>query len=63
METGCDEHIYYFQKLWNNLKESGVSMVFDDYGMGYSDTYRLGNLTPKDIKINRHLTLRALSSS
>ena len=35
----------------------------DDYGTGYSNAYRLSNLTPHYIKIDRVLTQKALSSN
>ena len=37
--------------------------VLDDYGTGYSNAYRLSNLTPHYIKIDRVLTQKALSSN
>ena len=45
------------------IKEEGITLVLDDYGTGYSNAYRLSNLTPHYIKIDRVLTQKALSSN
>lgn len=45
------------------MKKEGITLILDDYGTGYSNAYRLGNLTPHYIKIDRVLTQKALSSS
>ena len=45
------------------MKEEGITLILDDYGTGYSNAYRLSNLTPHYIKIDRVLTQKALSSN
>ena len=50
-------------KIVAKLKEEGITLVLDDYGTGYSNAYRLSNLTPHYIKIDRVLTQKALSSN
>ena len=45
------------------MKKEGITLILDDYGTGYSNAYRLGNLTPHYIKIDHVLTQKALSSS
>lgn len=62
-ESGCLENTYHYKKLWSSLKKEGITLILDDYGTGYSNAYRLGNLTPHYIKIDRVLTQKALSSS
>ena len=62
-ESGYLENTYHYKKLWSSLKEEGITLVLDDYGTGYSNAYRLSNLTPHYIKIDRVLTQKALSSN
>ena len=62
-ESGYLENTYHYKKLWSSLKKEGITLILDDYGTGYSNAYRLGNLTPHYIKIDRVLTQKALSSS
>ncbi len=62
-ESGYLENTYHYKKLWSSLKEEGITLVLDDYGTGYSNAYRLSNLTPHYIKIDRALTQKALSSN
>lgn len=62
-ESGYLENTYHYKKLWSSLKKEGITLILDDYGTGYSNAYRLGNLTPHYIKIDRVLTQKALSLS
>lgn len=62
-ESGYLENTYHYKKLWSSLKKEGITLILDDYGTGYSNAYRLGNLTPHYIKIDRVLTQKALSSN
>ena len=55
-ESGYLENTYHYKKLWSSLKKEGITLILDDYGTGYSNAYRLGNLTPHYIKIDRVLT-------
>ena len=62
-ESGYLENTYHYKKLWSSLKEEGITLILDDYGTGYSNAYRLSDLTPHYIKIDRVLTQKALSSN
>ena len=62
-ESGYLENTYHYKKLWSTLKEEGITLILDDYGTGYSNAYRLSDLTPHYIKIDRVLTQKALSSN
>lgn len=61
-ESGPFDTNPHFTQLWQDLKNTGISLILDDYGTGYSNNHRLGSLYPHYIKIDRDFTMNALSS-
>jgi diguanylate cyclase (GGDEF)-like protein len=61
-ESGFLEYTPPVRRVWNHLKEFGVSIAIDDFGTGYSNLQSIGNLTPNVVKIDRGFTVKALSN-
>lgn len=61
-ESGYLGNNPHFKKLWNKLKSEGIAVIIDDFGTGYSNVHRLSDLYPRYIKIDRSLTMKAISS-
>lgn len=50
------------QKIWNNLRQYGVSIALDDFGTGYSNFMNISHMTPTVVKLDRGFTLKALKN-
>ncbi|MFQ9072130.1 MAG: EAL domain-containing protein [Faecalibacillus faecis] len=55
-ESGYLENTYHYKKLLVIIERRRDYAILDDYGTGYSNAYRLSDLTPHYIKIDRVLT-------
>lgn len=60
-ESGYLEENPHFTKLWNGLKEHGISLALDDFGTGYSNLHCLCDLRPSCVKIDRTFINKALN--
>lgn len=61
-ESGFLESDERFSKLWERLKDNGISLALDDFGTGYSNFHYLYDLRPNIIKIDRSFTAKALEN-
>ena len=61
-ESGFIESNHSFINFCEQLKENGVLLALDDFGTGYSNFHYLYNLKPNKIKIDRSLTMSALTN-
>lgn len=61
-ESGYLENTPSVRKVWEHLKDFGVSIAIDDFGTGYSNLQSIGNLTPHVVKLDRGFTMKALHS-
>ncbi len=61
-ESGFIESNHSFITFCEQLKENGVLLALDDFGTGYSNFHYLYNLKPNKIKIDRSLTMSALTN-
>lgn len=50
------------QKIWNNLRQYGVSIALDDFGTGYSNFLNISHMTPTVVKLDRGFTVKALKN-
>lgn len=49
-------------KIWENLRNYGVTIALDDFGTGYSNLMNIGNMTPNVVKLDRGFTIKALKN-
>lgn len=61
-ESGYLENTPSVKRVWNHLKQFGVSIAIDDFGTGYSNLQSIGNMTPHIVKIDRGFTIKALQN-
>ena len=61
-ESGELESSYQIQKIWDNLRQFGVSIALDDFGTGYSNFMNISDMTPNVVKLDRGFTLKALKN-
>lgn len=61
-ESGFLESNETFISFCEGLKENGVLLALDDFGIGYSNFHYLYNLSPDSIKIDRGFTVKALNN-
>lgn len=50
------------QRVWNNLRQYGVSIALDDFGTGYSNLMNISDMTPNVVKLDRGFTIKALKN-
>lgn len=50
------------QRVWNNLRQYGVSIALDDFGTGYSNLMNISDMTPNVVKLDRGFTVKALKN-
>ncbi len=62
-ESGFLQNDMVVRKTWNRLHNNGVTLAIDDFGTGYSNFSDLGDLHPELLKIDRTLTMRAISDT
>lgn len=61
-ESGFLESTSAIKRVWDSLKESGVSIALDDFGTGYSNLQSISSMTPNVVKIDRGFTVKALNN-
>lgn len=61
-ESGELDDSLQIQKVWNNLRDFGVSIALDDFGTGYSNFMNISDMTPNVVKLDRGFTLKALKN-
>lgn len=61
-ESGFLESTAAIKRVWDCLKENGVSIALDDFGTGYSNLQSISSLTPNVVKIDRGFTVKALNN-
>lgn len=61
-ESGHLENTPSVRKVWEHLKEYGVSIAMDDFGTSYSNLQSIGNLTPHVVKLDHGFTVKALNN-
>ncbi|MBO5259741.1 MAG: GGDEF and EAL domain-containing protein [Agathobacter sp.] len=61
-ESGFLESTATIRRVWECLKENGVSIALDDFGTGYSNLQSISSLTPNVVKIDRGFTVKALNN-
>lgn len=61
-ESGQLDDSAQIQKVWQNLREYGVSLALDDFGTGYSNLMNISDMTPNVVKLDRGFTLKAIKN-
>ena len=61
-ESGELDDSLQIQKVWNNLRQFGVSIALDDFGTGYSNLMNISDMTPNVVKLDRGFTVKALKN-
>ena len=61
-ESGELNDSLQIQKIWNNLREYGVSIALDDFGTGYSNLMNISAMTPNIVKLDRGFTIKAFKN-
>lgn len=61
-ESGELEDSAQIHKVWNNLRQYGVTIALDDFGTGYSNLMNISDMTPNVVKLDRGFTVKALKN-
>lgn len=61
-ETGELEDSKQILKVWDTLREYGVSIALDDFGTGYSNLMNISVMAPNVLKLDRGFTVKALKN-
>ncbi len=61
-ESGQLDDSAQIQKVWENLRENGVSIALDDFGTGYSNLMNISDMTPNVVKLDRGFTIKAINN-
>lgn len=61
-ESGEVDGSHHVQKVWENLRDYGVSIALDDFGTGYSNFMNISNMTPNVVKLDRGFTVKAFKN-
>lgn len=61
-ESGELDDSQQIQKVWNNLRQYGVSIALDDFGTGYSNFMNISAMTPNVVKLDRGFTMKAIKN-
>lgn len=61
-ESGELEDSAQMHKVWNNLRQYGVTIALDDFGTGYSNLMNISDMTPNVVKLDRGFTVKALKN-
>lgn len=61
-ESGQIDDSAPVQRVWNNLRQYGVSIALDDFGTGYSNLMNISDMTPNVVKLDRGFTIKALKN-
>lgn len=62
-ESGELDDSLQIHKIWNNLRQYGVTIALDDFGTGYSNLRNISDMTPNVVKLDRGFTVRALKNN
>lgn len=61
-ESGELDDSVQIHKVWNNLRQYGVTIALDDFGTGYSNLMNISDMTPNVVKLDRGFTVKALKN-
>ena len=61
-ESGELDDSLQIHKVWDNLRQFGVTIALDDFGTGYSNLMNISDMTPNVVKLDRGFTVRALKN-
>ena len=61
-ESGELDDSIQIHKVWNNLRQYGVTIALDDFGTGYSNLMNISDMTPNVVKLDRGFTVKALKN-
>jgi EAL domain-containing protein (putative c-di-GMP-specific phosphodiesterase class I) len=61
-ESGELDDTIQIHKIWNNLRQYGVTIALDDFGTGYSNLRNISDMTPNVVKLDRGFTIKALKN-
>ena len=61
-ESGELDDSMQVHKVWNNLRQYGVTIALDDFGTGYSNLMNISDMTPNVVKLDRGFTIKALKN-
>jgi len=61
-ESGELDDSLQVHKVWNNLRQFGVTIALDDFGTGYSNLMNISDMTPNVVKLDRGFTVKALKN-
>ena len=61
-ESGELDDSVQVHKVWNNLRQFGVTIALDDFGTGYSNLMNISDMTPNVVKLDRGFTIKALKN-
>ncbi len=61
-ESGELDDSARIHKIWNNLRQYGVTIALDDFGTGYSNLMNISDMTPNVVKLDRGFTVKALKN-
>lgn len=61
-ESGELDDSLQIHKVWNNLRQFGVTIALDDFGTGYSNLMNISDMTPNVVKLDRGFTVKALKN-
>jgi len=61
-ESGELDDSMQIQKVWNNLRQFGVTIALDDFGTGYSNLMNISDMNPNVVKLDRGFTVKALKN-
>lgn len=61
-ESGQLDDSVLIQKVWQNLRQYGISLALDDFGTGYSNLMNISDMAPNVVKLDRGFTVKALKN-
>ena len=61
-ESGDFGDSVQIQKVWDSLRDYGVSIALDDFGTGYSNLINIGAMAPNVLKLDRSFTVKAIKN-
>ena len=61
-ESGQLDGSVMIHKVWNNLRQYGVTIALDDFGTGYSNLMNISDMSPNVVKLDRGFTSKALKN-
>lgn len=61
-ESGQLDDTTQLHRVWQNLRQFGVTVALDDFGTGYSNLMNISDITPNVVKLDRGFTSKALNN-